>query len=149
MDTLTPEQRYRAMASNRGRTKPERRLARELWHAGVRYLTAEGYEARYKIKLAGHPDIIFSRHRVVVFVDGCFWHGCTRCKRMPANYTAYWLRKIEGNLRRDRAVTRTLRGAGWSVVRVWEHQIKTTKALEITVRRILKKLAQRQNGLQA
>lgn len=72
MINLTPEQRHRAMAHARGRTRLERALAVELWRRGLRYLTTDGHKARYRVRLAGQPDLIFPRKRVVVFVDGCF-----------------------------------------------------------------------------
>jgi DNA mismatch endonuclease (patch repair protein) len=72
--------------------------------------------------LFGKPDFVFRRKRVVVFVDGCFWHGCPRPKHspMPKNRAEWWAAKLGRNKERDRLVTRTLRAAGWRVVRVWE-----------------------------
>ncbi len=63
------------MSHNRGRTGPERALASELWRRGLRYLTYEGYKSISGKRLVGKPDLVFSRERIVVFVDGCFWHG--------------------------------------------------------------------------
>jgi len=75
---------------------------------------------RRNAKVFGKPDFIFRRERVAVFVDGCFWHGCPRHATMPANNRAFWKAKLARNAVRDREVTRTLRKAGWRVVRVWE-----------------------------
>ena len=72
----------------------------------------------------GAPDFMFSEKRVLVFVDGCFWHGCPKCCRMPSSRQEYWTKKIEGNRRRDARISRKLRKAGWKVIRIWEHQIK-------------------------
>jgi DNA mismatch endonuclease, patch repair protein len=71
--------------------------------------------------LLGKPDFVFPKHRLVVFVDGCFWHGhgCGR-NLIPKRNAALWRRKIIGNQRRDQRVSRTLRAAGWRVVRIWE-----------------------------
>lgn len=75
-------------------------------------------------KLPGKPDFVFRERRIVVFVDGCFWHGCPRCYRRPRSNLKYWDAKILGNRKRDRVVTRTLRKLGWRVVRIWAHQLK-------------------------
>jgi DNA mismatch endonuclease (patch repair protein) len=73
--------------------------------------------------LLGKPDFIFRRERVVVFVDGCFWHGCPKCYRRPGSNRKYWDAKIAANRKRDRYVSRELRGLGWQVVRIWQHQL--------------------------
>lgn len=73
--------------------------------------------------LPGSPDFIFRRQRLAVFVDGCFWHGCPQHCRMPRGNRRYWDQKIAGNKMRDRLVTRTLRRAGWRVLRIWEHEL--------------------------
>jgi len=70
----------------------------------------------------GKPDFVFYHNRVAVFVDGCFWHGCPKHATWPAKRAAWWRRKIEGNRARDILVTRTLRRAGWRVLRIWEHE---------------------------
>jgi len=59
-----------------------------------------------------------------VFVDGCFWHGCPKHATWPKNRAAFWLKKLLGNKARDRHVNRALRGRGWKVVRVWEHELR-------------------------
>ena len=71
-------------------------------------------------RVFGKPDFVFRRERVAVFVDGCFWHACPRHATMPANNRAFWKAKLARNAERDREVTRTLRKAGWRVLRVWE-----------------------------
>jgi DNA mismatch endonuclease (patch repair protein) len=78
----------------------------------------------------GKPDFVFRRERVAVFVDGCFWHRHRGCKfsYMPKSRTEFWLSKFERNVARDRVVTRTLRKAGWKVIRVWECQLVRNKA---------------------
>lgn len=74
-------------------------------------------------KLLGKPDFTFRRERVVVFVDGCFWHGCPRCYKRPASNRECWDNKIANNRQRDRLVNRELKLLGWHVVRVWQHQL--------------------------
>lgn len=78
---------------------------------------------RRKQRLFGKPDFVFRKSRVCVFVDGCFWHGCPKCYRSPSSNEAYWATKIQRNKARDRLVSRTLRDAGWHVLRIWEHQL--------------------------
>lgn len=78
---------------------------------------------RRNYPLFGKPDFTFPKHKVVVFVDGCFWHGCRKHSNMPRNNRAFWKRKLGSNKRRDRRVNRVLRNYGWRVIRIWEHAI--------------------------
>jgi len=78
---------------------------------------------RRKQPLFGKPDFVFKTQRVCIFVDGCFWHGCPKCYREPTTNETYWSAKIQRNKARDRLVSKTLRDAGWSVLRIWEHQL--------------------------
>lgn len=87
-------------------------------HAGV-----SGW--RRKSKLWGRPDFIFPRFRIAIFVDGCFWHGCRKCRLAAKTNTDYWRSKIAGNIERDRVNTRKLKANGWKVVRIWEHELRT------------------------
>jgi DNA mismatch endonuclease (patch repair protein) len=73
--------------------------------------------------LFGKPDFTFRRERVVVFVDGCFWHGCPKCYKRPNSNQEFWDTKIANNRKRDRRVSRELRREGWKVVRIWQHQL--------------------------
>jgi DNA mismatch endonuclease, patch repair protein len=75
-------------------------------------------------RLAVRPDFVFRKSRTVIFVDGCFWHGCPKHATQPKNNRAFWRRKFSANKARDMLVTRTLRRAGWRVVRVWEHTLQ-------------------------
>jgi len=74
--------------------------------------------------LPGRPDFIFRSRRVVIFVDGCFWHGCPLCYRRPKSNQAFWDEKVRKNKKRDETVNRELREKGWNVVRIWEHELK-------------------------
>ena len=87
--------------------------------------------------LLGKPDITFRRERVVVFVDGCFWHGCPKCYKRPKSNRKFWDTKISNNRKRGRLVNRELRGAGWRVVRVWQHQLDSPARVAGRVRRYL------------
>jgi DNA mismatch endonuclease (patch repair protein) len=91
----------------------------------VRLLRRDGVSGwRRHLTLPGRPDFTFRRERVVVFIDGCFWHGCPRCNWTPASNTTYWQEKLRRNKARDRQADRALRQAGWHVLRVWEHTLK-------------------------
>jgi DNA mismatch endonuclease, patch repair protein len=74
------------------------------------------------------PDVVFTRAKVVVFVDGCFWHGCPDHGRIPGRNQAYWVPKLERNAKRDLCNAVALRGDGWHVERVWEHEDMQTAA---------------------
>jgi DNA mismatch endonuclease (patch repair protein) len=73
----------------------------------------------------GKPDFVFPKQKVVLFVDGCFWHGCPKHSNLPKNNRNFWVKKLDGNKIRDRLVTRELRKMGWKVVRVWEHELRS------------------------
>ena len=87
----------------------------------------------------GKPDFVFHKLHVAMFVDGCFWHGCPQHATKPRNNAAFWQNKFERNMARDRLVTRTLRKAGWHVIRIWEHEL-SRKNERRCVRRILQGL---------
>lgn len=92
---------------------------------------------RRRRPLFGKPDFVFPKSRLALFVDGCFWHGCRRHCRMPTTNGAYWQRKIARNIIRDRTVNGRLRQAGWRVVRIWGHSLKSPEQI---VRRIISRL---------
>lgn len=110
------------MAAIRRRDTGPERAVRSLLHArGLRY------RVDLPIRLAGHrpirPDIVFTRQRVAVFIDGCFWHGCPEHgQRTGIRNGAYWSPKIAGNAERDQRHTAALEAAGWTVLRFWEHE---------------------------
>lgn len=87
--------------------------------------------------LPGKPDFTFRRERVVVFVDGCFWHGCPKCYKRPGSNREFWDKKIAANKKRDRLVSRELRNAEWKVVRIWQHQLKSVSRVAGIVKRSL------------
>jgi len=74
-------------------------------------------------QIFGKPDFVFAKARLVVFVDGCFWHQCPMHSKIPGGNREFWLRKLELNKKRDRLVNRTLRVDGWRVIRIWEHEL--------------------------
>ncbi|MFH0779050.1 MAG: DNA mismatch endonuclease Vsr [Candidatus Eisenbacteria bacterium] len=143
MDVMTREQRHKAMRSNRGRTGPERAFASLLWKQGFRFLTAEGYRTWFGKPLLGQPDLIFTRKKVLIFVDGCFWHGCRLCHDFRRDCSTPWQAKIQTNVRRDRRNVKKLAAQGWHVVRVWEHNVRRKDRMLKTVKRISRLLRSR------
>jgi DNA mismatch endonuclease (patch repair protein) len=125
---MSPETRSALMARIKGKNTGPERLLREA-------LSADGMRCEYHAKdLLGRPDLVFRDCRVAVFVDGDFWHGW-RFSIWRDKLSAKWEKKIESNRRRDSRVHRSLRRAGWRVLRIWEHQIE--RDLHACVRRVL------------
>ena len=109
--------RSEQMARIRGYdTKPELRLRQALWARGLRYRI--GFRHDF-----GRPDLTSARHRLVVFVDGCFWHGCPEHYSRPQTRPDFWARKLAENVRRDQLQTASAESAGWRVERIWEHEV--------------------------
>jgi DNA mismatch endonuclease (patch repair protein) len=108
------------MRANRKRdTKPELAVRSALHARGLRFRT------HHPIRLSDRlvrPDIVFTRHRLAVFIDGCFWHRCPTHGNAPRANTDYWAPKLDRNVARDRAVDEGLTLAGWDVLRAWEHE---------------------------
>lgn len=119
-DIFTKSKRSQIMAAIRGKGNrtTEWRLRSRMMQSGMK-----GWKVASN-NVARKPDFLFERDRVAVFVDGCFWHGCSLCRNIPASNHSFWLKKIRSNKDRDTKVTRTLRKIGWRVVRFWEHEIK-------------------------
>jgi len=108
----------RAIRSSNNRST-ELRLKGTFVRLGIR-----GWRVRDKT-VFGVPDFVFPRARLAVFVDGCFWHGCPKCSlRVPQHNRTYWATKITRNKSRDRGVERVLGRQGWTIVRVWEHELR-------------------------
>ena len=132
---MTPEQRFICMSHNRAKnTGPEMLLRHLLWRLGFRY--------RINAKdLPGSPDIVLPKYRTTVFVHGCFWHGHKDCKyyTVPKTNTEFWEAKVARNQERDQEVWRKLEAKGWSVIIVWECQLKKAK-LEETIDRVAKEI---------
>lgn len=117
---VTSVGRSRNMASiRRSDTKPEVALRSALHRLGLRF--RKDYPVRVNNKLI-RPDIAFTKRRIAVFIDGCFWHSCPDHGRQPRVNGDYWSPKLRRNAARDREQTSALRSAGWIVVRFWEHE---------------------------
>jgi DNA mismatch endonuclease (patch repair protein) len=99
-------------------TAPEIALRRELHRRGRRYFV----DRAPLPGLRRRADLVFPRHRVAVYVDGCFWHCCPEHATYPRNNAQWWAEKLAGNVARDRDTDARLGAAGWTVVRVWEHE---------------------------
>ena len=111
-------------------TKPEIMLRKALWHRGVRY------RVNYK-SLPGSPDIVITRYKIVIFVDGEFWHGYNWDQKRTriASNRAFWIPKIERNIQRDKENNNILIKNGWTILRFWEHEI--TNNLSVCINDIL------------
>ena len=126
MDTVSPERRSAMMSGIRSKdTGPELAVRRYLHRAGLRYRL-------HCRDLPGIPDIVFRRRKTVVFVHGCFWHGCPTCavgaRRVKSN-TDYWNAKVARNQARDVKHRGSLEAAGWRVLYLWECEAKNPEAL--------------------
>lgn len=119
-DSLSPEQRSERMRRIRAKdTKPEIIVRRLAWSLGYRYRL-------HCRKLPGCPDLVFTARKKVIFIHGCFWHqhkGCNQY-RMPRSRLEFWLPKLESNKERDRANSVKLKKKGWSVLILWECELK-------------------------
>jgi len=118
VDVHTPKQRSYNMSMIRGKnTKPELILRKLLSSYSIK-----GY--RLNVKMTGKPDMIFGKYKVVIFIDGCFWHKCPKCFIEPENNKKFWKSKIEGNVKRDKTVNKILKKEGWQVIRIREHLLR-------------------------
>lgn len=136
-DVFTEAKRSAVMSLIRGRGNKDTELRM------ITLFRAYGITGwRRGLALFGKPDFVFRRERVVVFVDGCFWHGCPKPKHapLPKNRAEWWAAKLSRNKTRDRDVTRALRSAGWTVVRIWECAL-TRQRSERTITRVIRALA--------
>ena len=125
-DRLTPEQRHLNMSHvHSASTKPELLLRRSLWRLGFRYRVNDK-------RLPGKPDIVLPKYRTVIFVHGCFWHGHKDCKNytVPKTNTDFWTAKVARNQQRDQDTWRQLEAKGWSVIIVWECELKKDRLQE-------------------
>lgn len=114
-DAISPTVSAAMSRMPRRNTVPEKRLRRALHADGLRFRIGVG-------SLPGRPDIVFTRARIAVFVDGCYWHQCPEHSSLPKNNRAWWESKFAGNLERDRRIDQLLQREGWLVVHVWEHE---------------------------
>lgn len=149
-DVFTPAKRSEVMSRirSRGNSSTEERLVVLMKGAKItgwrRQVELSLKVPRSRFAVAGsrgkvRPDFVFRRERVVVFVDGCFWHGCPRHATRPKQNRTFWDAKIAGNKARDARVSRCLRKAGWKVLRIWECAL-TVKRQPATLNRLRRAL---------
>ncbi|HUB67937.1 MAG TPA: very short patch repair endonuclease [Candidatus Methylacidiphilales bacterium] len=123
MDVFSARERSRIMAAvhSKGNASTEKRMILAFRKNGI-----TGWRRNYP--LFGHPDFVFPSKKVVIFVDGCFWHGCKHCFQMPTSNVLYWTKKITRNRARDQEVGRYLKNHGWKVLRIAECKLKKENA---------------------
>jgi DNA mismatch endonuclease (patch repair protein) len=132
-DHLTPAERSSLMSRIRGRDTGPERLVRSIVH-GL------GYRFRLQRRdLPGRPDLVLPRLRVAIFVHGCFWHRHPRCRlaTTPTTRRGFWQAKFDRNVERDRRVAAALRRRGWSVITVWECQLRHPERVRARLARLL------------
>jgi len=134
-DVFTKEKRSEVMSRIRGKGNKDTELAMILI---LRKYHISGWRRNHMV--LGKPDFVFPKRKIALFVDGCFWHGCPRHSNMPVNNRDFWEKKLNGNKKRDKYVTKQLKMAGWSVIRIWEHDLRNP---ELIVRRLSKVLDER------
>jgi DNA mismatch endonuclease (patch repair protein) len=133
MDVHTSEQRSRNMSAIKGKnTKPELRVRSALHSMGYRFRL-------HRKDLPGKPDIVLAKHRLAIFVHGCFWHchDCRWGKVVPATRPEYWAAKRGGNVERDSLKQAALAAQGWKVATIWECQTKDEQSLRAVLDAIL------------
>src|SRR3989344_8892221 len=132
MDTVSHARRTEIMRLVKSKdTDIERALREALKKEKLRFRTNVA-------TLPGKPDIVFSKQKLAIFMDSCFWHGCKKHCRLPSTNRSYWRNKIEKNKKRDMAVSKKLKSIGWRTIRIWEHTI--TKGPAQTAQKIEKAL---------
>lgn len=116
-------------ANRRADTTPEVLLRSALHRQGLRF------RKDHLVRAAGvrvRPDVVFTRSKIAVFVDGCFWHQCPEHSSTPNRNPDYWIPKLQANVGRDRRVDAALGEEGWVVVRIWEHENPESAAIRIS-----------------
>ncbi|WHX41180.1 very short patch repair endonuclease [Mesobacillus sp. AQ2] len=116
-DKFSKEIRSKNMRAIKSVSMMENTITKELWREGVRF--------RRNVKdLKGKPDIAIKKYKIVIFIDSCFWHACPLHGNMPKTNTDFWKKKLERNTNRDKEITDYYIKNGWSVMRIWEHEVK-------------------------
>ncbi|MEZ7892706.1 MAG: very short patch repair endonuclease [Candidatus Wallbacteria bacterium] len=117
-DTVDKQTRSKIMQKVKSfDTSIEVKLRKELWKHEIK-----GWRKNYK-KLIGKPDIVFTKYKIAIFINGCFWHGCPKCYRLPQTNKKYWINKVNKNTLRDKNNIKILMKIGWTVINFWEHEI--------------------------
>lgn len=128
VDRVSKQKRSKIMSAIRSKnTHPEIVLRKALWEKGMRFRVQYGKE---KI------DIAFPSKKLAVFVDGCFWHGCSIHSHIPKSNKEYWLPKLEKNIERAKAKDERLQKEGWKILHVWEHELNDIERILAIIERI-------------
>jgi len=128
-DIFSKKKRSEIMSRIRAtETKPEKIVRKFLFSKGFRF-------RKNSISLPGKPDIVLAKHKTVIFIHGCFWHGHKNCRaaKLPETRKKFWADKISGNKRRDRQNRKGLKNSGWRVITVWQCQIKNKSKTKKTL----------------
>jgi DNA mismatch endonuclease (patch repair protein) len=146
-DVFTKEKRSEVMARIRGRGNERTEIA---FMSLLRRNGIAGWRRHRPIPLCAlqkrpargrrpmvRPDFVFPAIKLAVFIDGCFWHGCPLHGVQPSTNEQFWSDKIQGNIRRDRRVARSLRRESWSVLRIWEHELRNDDRVMGRLRRAI------------
>ena len=113
VDNLSKQQRSYCMSKIRGKnTLPEKRYKRK------------NSNLIFQPSIFGKPDFINYKEKIVIFIDGCFWHKCSKHYKEPKSNKKYWLPKLEKNVIRDAEVNLAYKNSYWKVLRIWEHKLK-------------------------
>ena len=143
-DIISKEKRSLNMAAIKGKdTKPEMIVRKYLFSKGLRFRV-------HVKKLAGSPDIVLPKYKIVIFVNGCFWHGHDGCKysNLPKSNEFFWEQKIRRNKARDIANKYVLQTEGWHVIRIWECEINKVKDREKILETLYKQIITPRNPYQ-
>lgn len=130
-DVFTPEKRSWVMSRIRSKGNASTEIA---FIKVLRQNKIPGW--RRNFPLFGKPDFVFPKQRVVVFVDGCFWHNCPIHGHIPKSKPGYWKKRIERNVERSKEVNWLLKRDGWKVIRIWECEIKGSRGLTAKLKRL-------------
>lgn len=123
MDKLSPQQRYKNMSAIHAKdTKPEMVVRKYLWKRGFRYRLSHK-------RLPGRPDVVLTKYKTCIFINGCYWHGHEGCMyyTIPKTNTEFWVKKIKRNQERDLEVMHQLKAMGWNCITIWECELKSAK----------------------
>ena len=131
-DVISKQKRSEVMSHIRGRGNKETEIALMTL---MRKHHIKGW--RRHRNLVGKPDFTFPKERVVIFVDGCFWHCCPEHSTRPKNNRQFWEKKLAANKKRDEFVTRELSAGSWHVVRIWEHELKNRELVAGKIKTVL------------
>lgn len=124
--------RSQIMSRIRGRDNAATELLLRSW---LRQQGITGWRRHYPIP--GTPDFAFPKQKVALLIDGCFWHGCPKCKRMSKTNKEYWSAKVLANRKRDSRVNRKLRRKNWRVIRIWQCELKKPEFVLARLRSVL------------